>query len=326
MTGTPSTPLIDGHGRTVSYLRVSVTPRCNLRCQYCLPDGSPTEPPGALDVSELTRITAQFVHLGVRHIRLSGGEPLLRRDLITLIGNFAHLPGVADLSMTSNGVLLARNASELARAGLRRLNISLDSLREDRLTRITGGPVLDRIMEGLDAADQSGLEPIKINMVVMRDINDDEVEAMAELCAERSYILRLIEPMPMGDIHTQPADMAAILARLKERFDLSETSLNDSGPARYWQSGDGRLRIGLITPLSQHFCDTCNRVRLTSTGTLHTCLDGVDSVELGALLRGGATNEQIRNAILDAVRHKPGQHTFNLESHRERRPMAITGG
>jgi GTP 3',8-cyclase len=318
--------LTDGHGRDINYLRVSVTPRCNLRCQYCLPDGSPPVSPEALNTEELTRLTAQFIELGVSHIRLTGGEPLVRRDLTTLVGNIANLPGVKDLSMTTNGVLLARQADALVRAGLRRVNISLDSLNAQRLERIAGGPVLDRIIQSLDAADAAGLGPIKLNMVVIRDINDDEVEAMAEFCAERGYILRLIEPMPMGDIYTRPADISASLARMQQRFDLQETSLNGGGPARYWQSRDGRLKLGLITPLSQHFCGNCNRVRLTATGTLYTCLDGNDGVELGAMLRDGAGNSELREAIIDAVRHKPGHHTFNLKPVQRRRLMSVTGG
>jgi cyclic pyranopterin phosphate synthase len=320
------TDLYDGHGRLTNYLRLSVTARCNLRCRYCLPDGAPPEPPDLLTFDELTRLAGVFSGLGVSRIRLTGGEPLVRRNLPDLVASIAALPGIEDISLTTNGVLLKRHAAALKAAGLHRINVSLDSLAPSRLQHLAGADVLPRILTGLDSADAVGLGPIKLNMVVMDSVNDTDVESMAEFCARRGYILRLIEPMPMGDIYSRPADMSAILARLQERFSLVETELDGGGPARYWQSRDGRLRLGLITPLSQHFCDSCNRVRLTATGTLHTCLDGIGGVELGTLLRCGAPDQEIRAAILDAVRHKPGHHTFNLEPARDRRLMAMTGG
>jgi cyclic pyranopterin phosphate synthase len=320
------TDLYDGHGRLTNYLRLSVTARCNLRCRYCLPDGAPPEPPDLLTFDELTRLAGVFSGLGVSRIRLTGGEPLVRRNLPDLVASIAALPGIEDISLTTNGVLLKRHAAALKAAGLHRINVSLDSLAPSRLQHLAGADVLPRILTGLDSADAVGLGPIKLNMVVMDSVNDTDVESMAEFCARRGYILRLIEPMPMGDIYSRPADMSAILARLQERFSLVETELDGGGPARYWQSRDGRLRLGLITPLSQHFCDSCNRVRLTATGTLHTCLDGIGGVELGTLLRRGATDLEIRAAILEAVRHKPGHHTFSQEPSRDRRLMAITGG
>lgn len=318
--------MYDGHGRLTNYLRLSVTARCNLRCRYCLPDGAPPEPPNMLNFDELTRLTRAFAALGVNRIRLTGGEPLVRRDLPDLVAALAALPGIEDISLTTNGVLLKRHAAALKSAGLHRINVSLDSLDPSRLQHLAGADVLSRIQSGLDSADAVGLGPIKINMVVMDSVNDTEVEAMAEFCAQRGYILRLIEPMPMGDIYSRPADVTTILARLQERFDLKETQLEGGGPARYWQSHDGRLRLGLITPLSQHFCDSCNRVRLTATGTLYTCLDGIGGVDLGTPLRDGATDQEIRATILDALRHKPGHHHFNQEPSRGRRLMAVTGG
>lgn len=318
--------LYDGHGRLTSYLRLSVTARCNLRCRYCLPDGAPPEPPELLDYAELTRLAGVFASLGINRIRLTGGEPLVRRNLPDLVASLAALPGIKDISMTTNGVLLERHASALKTAGLGRINVSLDSLDHSRLRHLAGADVLQRVIAGLDAADSAGLGPVKLNMVVMESINDDDVERMAGFCAERGYILRLIEPMPMGDIYSRPADMTAILTRLTTRFGLTETWLEGGGPARYWQSRDGRLRLGLITPLSQHFCANCNRIRLTATGTLYTCLDGNDGVELGTLLRGGATDGELRETIIDAVQRKPGHHTFVLQPERGRRLMSVTGG
>lgn len=318
--------LYDGHGRLTNYLRLSVTARCNLRCRYCLPDGAPPEPPNLLSFDELTRLAGVFASLGISRIRLTGGEPLVRRNLPELVSGLTALPGIEDVSLTTNGVLLQRHAATLKAAGLRRINVSLDSLDASCFQHLTGANVLARVKEGLNCADAAGLGPIKINMVVMDSVNDTEVEAMAEFCARRGYILRLIEPMPMGDIYSRPANMAAILERLREHFGLIETQLDGGGPARYWQSRDGALRLGLITPLSQHFCASCNRVRLTATGTLYTCLDEVGGTELGTQLRDGATDSEIRAAILDALQHKPGQHNFNLEPSRSRRLMATTGG
>lgn len=318
--------LYDGHGRLTNYLRLSVTARCNLRCRYCLPDGAPPEPPELLNYDELTRLASVFTTLGINRIRLTGGEPLVRRNLPELVASLAALPGIEDISMTTNGVLLERHAAALKTAGLRRINVSLDSLDHSRLQHLAGADVLQRVVAGLDAADTVGLGPVKLNMVVMESINDGDVEQMAGFCAERGYILRLIEPMPMGDTYSRPADMAAILSRLTERFGLTETQLDGGGPARYWQSRNGRLRLGLITPLSQHFCANCNRVRLTATGTLYTCLDGNDGIELGTLLREGATDNELRDTIINTVQRKPGHHTFVLQPERGRRLMSVTGG
>ncbi|MCW8840604.1 MAG: radical SAM protein, partial [Gammaproteobacteria bacterium] len=188
--------LQDGHGRLTNYLRLSVTARCNLRCSYCLPDGAPPEPPNLLDVAALTRLAAIFADLGIRRIRLTGGEPLVRRDLPELVRGIAALPGIEDISMTTNGVLLERHAAALKAAGLKRINVSLDSLDPARFKKLAGADVLNRIRAGLESADAVGLGPIKINMVVMEGINDHDVEAMAAFCARRGYILRLIEPMP----------------------------------------------------------------------------------------------------------------------------------
>lgn len=323
---TPRNTLYDGHRRLTNYLRLSVTARCNLRCRYCLPDGAPPEPPNLLTYDELTRLAAAFTNLGVSHIRLTGGEPLVRRHLPDLVSALASLPGIREISLTTNGVLLERQAAELKAAGLARINVSLDSLDASRMRQLAGADVLARVLSGLDAAEAVDLRPIKLNMVVMKGINDTDVESMADFCARRGYVLRLIEPMPMGDTYSRPADMSAILARLQERFDLAETRFKGGGPARYWRSADGRLHLGLITPLSQHFCDNCNRIRLTASGTLYTCLDGIGGTELGNLLRGGATDATIREAIVDAIQNKPGHHTFNLEPSRGRRLMALTGG
>lgn len=319
--------LHDGLGRRTDYLRLSVTARCNLRCRYCLPDGAPPEPAGLLGFDDLARLAGRFAALGVKRIRLTGGEPLVRRNLPELVAALAELPGIEDLSLTTNGVLLSRHASALKAAGLRRINVSLDSLDPTRMRQVAGADVLSRVLAGLDQADAVGLGPIKVNMVVMRSFNEQDVEPMAAFCAERGYILRLIEPMPMGDVWSAPADMKGIVDRLQAPFGLKDDpAVAGGGPARYLVGADGRLRLGLITPLSQHFCATCNRVRLTAEGTLHTCLDGEDGTPLGLMLRQGADDSALTDAIIMALRHKPAGHRFQEQPLRHRRPMAITGG
>jgi len=318
--------LMDGHGRLVEYLRLSVTGRCNLRCRYCLPDGSPPESPDLLSLDEMAHIASQFIDLGIKRIRLTGGEPLVRRNLPDLVNALAKLPGLEDISLTTNGILLSTQAAALKDAGLNRINVSLDSLDHSRIQQITGANVLKKVLTGLDIANAVGLKPIKINMVVMKDINEDEVETMAMYCADRGYILRLIEPMPMGNIYTTPAAMTPIIERLTQRFDLTETDLDGGGPARYLMSNNRKHRIGLITPLSQHFCSTCNRVRLSANGTLYTCLDEENGTNLGTLLRQGADNSLLCQAITEAIMRKQAGHNFTEQPIRQRRLMSLTGG
>lgn len=324
------TALTDSSGRRIDYLRLSLTDRCDLRCRYCIPEGfNDFEAPTSwLTPAELERTVSAFIALGVRRVRLTGGEPLTRREVIEIATRIASLPGIDDLSLTTNGTRLRHHAAKLQRAGVRRLNISLDSLNPNRFREITGHDALSGVLAGIESALDEGFDLIKINMVVMAGINEDETEAMVEYCMVRGLVLRLIEPMPMGETgrNVHPANLGAIRRRLKTRFDLVDGVVPGGGPARYQQSPDGRFSIGFITPLSQHFCTTCNRVRLSAEGMLFTCLGQNDNVDLGHLIRTQAKQESLMEAIRHALMCKPERHDFNDAPGKVVRIMAKTGG
>jgi cyclic pyranopterin phosphate synthase len=323
--------LVDGHGRVIDYLRVSVTDRCDLRCTYCLPEAFKgfEEPANWLNLDETARLVGLFVALGVRHVRLTGGEPLTRRGLSGLARQLSSLSGLQDLSLSTNGTRLARSARELKTAGVRRLNISLDSLDADCMTRITGRDCLDDVLDGIAAAREAGFEPIKLNMVVQPGVNDHEVTRMIAYAQAHGLVLRLIEPMPMGSTGRSAAqsDLTRLIEGLsRERGWVPQVMGQGAGPARYWRDPRSRMSLGVITPMSQHFCASCNRVRLGVDGTLYLCLGQVDQVPLGALMRQGASDADLCAAILLAIAHKPARHEF--KEHREKivRFMAQTGG
>lgn len=322
--------LRDRFGRTIDYLRVSVTDRCDLRCSYCLPKGyRDFEDRGDwLDFDEIERVVGVFAQLGVGRVRLTGGEPLLRRGLAQLVGRLKALPGVHDLSLSTNATQLAGQAAALRRAGVARLNVSLDSLRADRLQQITGRDVLGPVLEGLMAAKRAGFGPIKLNMVVLRGVNDDEIDDMAAFCIEHGFVLRLIEAMPVGDSgrSAQFADLQPIRRRLQQRFALLDAAIPGGGPARYLKSPDGRFSVGFITPLSQHFCASCNRVRLSVDGTLYMCLGQDHSLPLRPLLRAGASDAALISAVRTAIDLKPERHEFREAPGKVMRVMARTGG
>lgn len=324
---------MDPYGRRIEYVRLSVTDRCNLRCTYCLPaDHKDFEAPDTwLTFDEIERVLRAFARLGVRRVRLTGGEPLARRDLPVLAGRIARLPGIDDLSLSTNAVLLtAVRAQTLYDAGVRRINVSLDSLRADRFADITGGGRLDKVLNGLMAAKQVGFAPIKINMVVLKDRNDDEIETMVEYCAAHGFTLRLIETMPVGapgrQATQQYVNLQQVYQRLAQRFTLIPTVMPGGGPARYVQLAGTELRIGFITPMSQHFCATCNRVRLAADGTLYLCLGQDHSYPLRPLLRAGATDAELEAALHAALAMKPERHEFNERPEHIVRFMAQTGG
>ena len=322
--------LRDRFGRTIDYLRVSVTDRCDLRCSYCLPKGYRDfeDRDHCLDFDEIERVVDVFAQLGVGRVRLTGGEPLLRRGLPQLVSRLKALPGIHDLSLSTNATQLAVQAASLRQAGVTRLNVSLDSLRADRMQQITGRDVLDAVLEGLMAAQRAGFGPIKINMVVLRGINDDEIDAMAAFCIDNAFVLRLIEAMPVGDSgrSAQFADLQPIRERLQKRFALLDAMIPGGGPARYLKSPDGRFSVGFITPLSQHFCAGCNRVRLSVDGTLYLCVGQDHSVALRPLLRGGAGDAKLISAIRAAIDLKPERHEFREAPGKVMRVMARTGG
>lgn len=324
--------LVDPCGRRIDYLRLSVTDRCDLRCRYCMPKGySGFEAPEEwLTFDEIVRVVATFARLGVRRVRITGGEPLVRDGMAELVRRLAAVRGLEDLSLSTNGTRLARQAAGLRAAGLGRVNVSLDSLDPERYAAITGGGRLAKVLGGLAVARAVGLEPVKINMVVMAGVNEQEVPAMVEFCLAQGFTLRLIETMPVGATGREASrhfvDLQAVRARLAERYDLLPAVMAGGGPARYVQVAGTGLRIGFITPISQHFCATCNRVRLAPEGTLHLCLGQDDQVPLRPLLRAGASDGELEGALRAAVARKPERHEFRERPAQVARFMSMTGG
>ncbi|MFM9434267.1 GTP 3',8-cyclase [Janthinobacterium sp. CG_23.3] len=323
--------LRDRFGRTIDYLRLSVTDRCDLRCSYCIPKGFRgfEEPRHWLTFDEIERLLAAFVRLGTTRVRLTGGEPLLRRDLPLLAGRLSALPGLRDLSLSTNATQLARHAEALKCAGVGRINVSLDSLERGCMESITGRDSLAPILAGLRAGKAAGFAPIKINMVAMRGVNEEQIDDMVEFCIEQQFILRLIEAMPMGATGRDTAylDLGPIQARLQRKFGLvAQAAELGGGPARYLATPDGRGSIGFITPMSQHFCASCNRVRLAVDGTLYLCLGQEEKFEFRPLLRGGASDAELEAAIRAAIELKPRQHDFSAQPGKILRFMAQTGG
>lgn len=324
--------LIDRFSRKIDYLRVSVTDRCDMRCSYCMPKhfNDYENPSDWLTFDELTQVVRVFSLLGVRRVRLTGGEPLLRRNLPELVGRINALPGIEDISLSTNGARLDRYAGELAHAGLKRVNISLDSLDQGCIEKITGRDALDSVLQGIHAAELAGLSPIKINMVIMEGVNDHEIDRMAEFAFNSGLILRLIELMPMGnsargqnglDLSTE------VRERLVRRYDLVPSAIElGGGPAVYWETRDGLGSVGFITPMSQHFCATCNRVRLTVDGTLLLCLGQEHSMELRPLLRSGISDALLTEHIRRAIDLKPERHEFREAPQKLVRVMSRTGG
>ena len=322
--------LQDQFGRRIDYVRLSVTDRCDLRCSYCIPEGFSgfEEPAHWLDFDEIERLIGAFARLGVRRIRLTGGEPLLRRDIAGLAARLAALPGVEDLSLSTNATQLEKHAFALKAAGVSRLNVSLDSLQQARVERINGRDVLARVMAGLAAAQDAGFAPIKLNMVALAGGNDDEIEQMVAFCIERGFVLRLIEAMPMGATgrNAEYLDLQPVKERLRAQFDLVETELPGGGPARYLGSRDGRFNIGFITPISQHFCQSCNRVRVSVDGTAYMCLGQDEKFEFRPMLRRGCSDADLEAAIRQAIDLKPERHEFREAPAKIVRFMSMTGG
>jgi GTP 3',8-cyclase len=322
--------LIDRFGRQIEYVRLSVTDRCDLRCTYCMPEGFKgfEEPEHWLTFDEVTRLIGVFARLGVSRVRLTGGEPLLRRNLPDLAGRLTALPGLNDLSLSTNATQLEKHAEALRAAGVRRINVSLDTLHPERFEKIANRDSFDRVMRGLMAGKAAGFAPIKINMVAMKGVNDDEIDAMVLFCMEHGFILRLIEAMPMGDTgrNAQYLDLQPVKVRLQEKFGLVDRVLPGGGPARYLQSPDGRFTVGFITPISQHFCGTCNRVRLSVDGTLYMCLGQEEKYEFRPLLRAGASDADLEAAIRTAIELKPERHEFVESRQKIIRFMSMTGG
>ncbi|MFO8025289.1 GTP 3',8-cyclase MoaA [Thiohalophilus sp.] len=323
--------LIDPFGRRIEYVRLSVTDRCDLRCKYCMPEGFKDfeEPEDWLTPDEIERVIGAFGRLGTRRIRVTGGEPLVRKNLPELAARLAALPGIEDLSLSTNATRLDKHGQALFEAGVSRINVSLDTLKPERFKEITQGK-LEKVINGLMAAKQAGFHPIKINMVVMKGVNDDEVEDMVEFCIEHDFTLRFIETMPVGETGRAATDqyisLQDVKARLAEHYELLPGMMPGGGPARYVQVAGTDLRIGFITPISQHFCETCNRVRLSVDGTLYMCLGQEESYPLRELLRAGISDTELEEHIVKAIALKPERHEFNEKPEQVLRFMSMTGG
>lgn len=329
--------MIDPFGRKVTYLRVSVTDRCDFRCVYCMAEDMVFLPKSdVLTLEELDRLCSAFVRKGVRRLRVTGGEPLVRRNIMSLFRSLGrHLASgdLDELALTTNASQLARFADELADIGVRRVNVSLDTLDPDRFRTITRIGDLGKVLEGVAAAARAGLA-IKINTVALRGVNDDEYDRLVEWCGERGHDLTLIEMMPMGDVDGGRADqylpLSAVRERLSRRWTLTDIDYRSGGPARYVRVRETGGRLGFITPLTHNFCESCNRVRVTCTGTLFMCLGRDDAADLRAPLRLSEGDELLEAAIDEAIGRKPEGHDFVIDRTRDRptvaRHMSVTGG
>jgi len=330
-------PMIDPFGRTVNYLRVSVTDRCDFRCVYCMAENMTFLPKkDLLTLEELDRLCTAFIEKGVRKLRLTGGEPLVRRNIMWLIRSLSrHIDsGMLDeLTLTTNGSQMPRFAKELYEAGVRRVNISLDTLDPEKFQQITRWGRLDQVMAGIDAAQEAGLH-VKINAVALKDVNEHEIEEMLRWAHGRGMDLTLIETMPLGDIDGDRTDqylpLSTVRARLADQFTLEDIPYKTGGPARYVRVAETGGRLGFITPLTHNFCESCNRVRLTCTGTLYMCLGQEDAADLRAPLRASEGNELLNAAIDEAISRKPKGHDFVIDRERNQpavsRHMSVTGG
>ncbi len=324
--------LIDPFGRRIDYVRLSLTDKCNFRCFYCIPEGFNDfeAPEHWLNFTEIEQIIRVFANLGVSRVRLTGGEPLVRKNIAQLATRLSQLNGLTDLSLSTNASLLNKQAKALSTAGINRINVSLDSLNPKRFKDITGAE-LQPVLEGLMAAKDANLGPIKINMVAMKGINDDEFLDMIAFCQQHQFTLRLIETMPMGEAGQAATDHFFDLQKVKKEIQKSinlipNTMPNGGGPARYYRLANSDASIGFITPLSQHFCESCNRVRLSVDGTLYLCLGQNDKVELRPLVRAGISDEALTEVIKNAIAKKPEKHDFNEKKQHVVRLMSMTGG
>ena len=329
-------PLIDGFGRTVSYLRVSVTDRCDLRCVYCMAEHMTFLPKAeVLTLEELDRLASTFVALGTRKLRITGGEPLVRKGVMGLIENLSrHLRSGAldELALTTNGTRLSEFAGDLARFGVRRVNVSMDTLKPDLFRKVTRGGDLSKVIAGIDAALAAGIA-VKINAVALKADNAAELPDLISWAHARGCDATLIEAMPLGEIEVDRTDqflsLKDVRAELESFWTLSDIDHNTGGPARYVRVAETGGRLGFITPLSHNFCETCNRVRLTCTGTLHTCLGREDASDLRAVIRAGADDAELIAAVRLAVDAKPEGHDFHIVRHAApavARHMSTTGG
>jgi GTP 3',8-cyclase len=329
--------LVDPFGRAITYLRVSVTDRCDFRCVYCMSEDMNFLPKrDVLSLEELDRLCSAFIALGTRKLRITGGEPLVRRDIMHLFGSLSrHLDSGAldEITLTTNGSQLQRYAGELAACGVRRVNVSLDTLDPAKFRAITRWGDLAKVMAGIDRAQAAGIS-VKINTVALKDVNDREAPAMVEWAHGRGMAITFIEVMPLGEVEGQRVDQYLPLSQLKAdlaaHFTLTPLNYVSGGPARYFEVGETGGRLGFITPLTHNFCESCNRVRVTCTGTLYMCLGQEDAADLRAPLRQSGDDLLLNAAIQTAIRRKPKGHDFIIDRSTNRpavgRHMNVTGG
>jgi cyclic pyranopterin phosphate synthase len=337
VSGDAAPALVDPFGRTIRYLRVSVTDRCDFRCVYCMPEHMTFLPKAdLLTLEELDRLCSAFVTRGVRKLRLTGGEPLVRRDLMTLVRSLSrHLQSgqLEELTLTTNGSQLARFAGELADAGVKRINVSVDTLDETKFQEITRWGRLPQVLDGLFAAKAAGLQ-VKINTVALKGVNEHELDRMIAWCGEHGFDMTLIETMPLGDIDGDRTDqylpLSLVRARLAKAWTLTDIDYQSGGPARYVRIGETGRKLGFITPLTHNFCESCNRVRVTCTGTLYMCLGQEDAADLRAPLRASGSDDLLQTAIDEAIGRKPKGHDFVIDRRANKpavgRTMSVTGG
>jgi cyclic pyranopterin phosphate synthase len=329
-------PLVDGFGRKVSYLRLSVTDRCDLRCVYCMAEHMVFLPKAELlSLEELDRVASTFVGLGTRKLRITGGEPLVRKglmDLIRALGRHLQTGALDELTLTTNGTRLSEFAGELADAGVRRINVSLDTRKPDLFRTLTRGGDIAKVLAGVEAAKAAGLK-VKVNAVALAHDNAAELPELITWAHGRGFDITLIETMPMGEIDADRTDqylsLGAVRRELESFWTLTDLSMSTGGPARYVRVEQTGGRLGFITPLSHNFCEACNRVRLTCTGTLHTCLGQEDATDLRAVLRAGASDAELEAAIRGGILAKPKGHDFKIAraaGPSVSRHMSTTGG
>ena len=328
--------MIDPFGRAITYLRVSVTDRCDLRCTYCMADDMRFLPKAELlTLEELDRLCAAFIRLGTDKIRITGGEPLVRRNVMQLFQALGSRigGGLRELTLTTNGTRLAEFAPDLAAAGVRRVNVSLDTLDPAKFTAITRRGKIEKTLDGIFAAKAAGIA-VKINAVALKGFNEEEISPMLGWCAEHGFDLCLIETMPMGEIDEDRTDqylpLSLVRSRLRKSWTLEDTDYKTGGPARYYIVAETGQRVGFITPMTHNFCESCNRVRLTCTGTLYMCLGQNDAADFRSILRDGASDDELDGAIRAAIARKPKGHDFIIDRTHGgpavARHMSVTGG
>ncbi len=331
------TDMIDPFGRSVNYLRVSVTDRCDFRCVYCMAEDMQFLPKrDVLSLEELDRLCSAFIRKGVKKLRLTGGEPLVRRNIISLIKSLSrHLKtgDLEELTLTTNGSQLSRFASDLVKFGVKRINVSLDTLNSEKFKKITRWGNLEKVLEGINAAKEAGLK-VKINTVALKDFNDTEFDSILAWAGQNGFDATLIETMPLGEIDEERLDqylpLSTVRENLSKKWTLTDIPFKTGGPARYVSIGETGQKLGFITPLTHNFCESCNRVRVTCTGTLFMCLGQDDASDLRDPLRASESDQLLENAIDEAIGRKPKGHDFVIDRKNNapatRRHMSVTGG